>query len=411
MDLRDIIPLDLFQCYELISVYLYALREARARASVTLHNGSLIQLKPYEVLVKLENAQRDLNMSEEQIKNHFQTLQGLKRIRVREYPKYILILYNDICFPINGAGDSEKPGQETRSIFFERWVEEEKLVIEKRFSKKYLELVTLAYQHLAPVARGKELFQITMDDHEEFVESLRSRGLKNSSINDYSRAIHAGFNRALKRGYLTSNPWAGYERLPVQRKQPIIFQRQEVDLLLNNSPDWMVPMIKFTLLTAMRRNEVLNQLWENLDLEEEFFWVRHTKSFRPKMGKERLLAVTVEIRTLLKQVKQRQLEMGIESDYVFVDDKGKNIESSRFTHEIKKTIRFAGLREDLHLHALRRTAATHLYFKTKDIYTVKEVLGHSDFRVTMLYLGVPEEKIKDAMNQMTIDDFLTKVEM
>jgi integrase len=411
MDLRDLFPLDLVCHPELLSVYLYPLLQARARASVRKPGDSIIELKPYEVIVRSDQAERDLNLSQEQLRVHLQTLEKMRRIRVRQIPGHLLILYHEITFPINANGDNDELEQKARSISYKQWVEEEKMVIEKRFSPKYLELVATAYQHLNAVVEQKELCEISAEHYEELIELLQNKGLKNSSINDYTQAIKAGLNRAVKRGYLSRSPWEGLERLSEQRKQPIIFQRNEIEHLLQNSPDWMIPMIKFALLTAMRRNEILSMLWENLDVDEEFFWVRHTRSFRPKMGKERLLAVTDEIRHLLKGVKEVHRTKGIESDSVFVDDRGKIVTPSRFTHEVKKALRFAELREELHLHALRRTAATHLYFKTKDVYIVKEVLGHSDIRVTMRYLGVPEQKIKEAMNLMTFDDFLPKIEL
>ncbi len=50
-------------------------------------------------------------------------------------------------------------------------------------------------------------------------------------------------------------------------------------------------------------------------------------------------------------------------------------------------------------HSLRSTAATNLYIKTKDIYQVQKLLGHTNPQMTMKYIKDLdiEEKLRASM--------------
>ena len=53
-------------------------------------------------------------------------------------------------------------------------------------------------------------------------------------------------------------------------------------------------------------------------------------------------------------------------------------------------------------HSIRRTKASHLYAKTKNIEVVKRLLGHHDTTATSAYLGVSDEDAHDLAEQFPI---------
>lgn len=53
--------------------------------------------------------------------------------------------------------------------------------------------------------------------------------------------------------------------------------------------------------------------------------------------------------------------------------------------------------EHIGTHSMRKTFGYHYYDKTKDIEVLKEILGHSNHRVTERYIGITQESIIQAM--------------
>lgn len=57
----------------------------------------------------------------------------------------------------------------------------------------------------------------------------------------------------------------------------------------------------------------------------------------------------------------------------------------------------AGLRRHISSHDLRATFGTEVYYKTLDIRVVQELLGHSTAAVTERYIGVSNDKMREAV--------------
>ena len=60
---------------------------------------------------------------------------------------------------------------------------------------------------------------------------------------------------------------------------------------------------------------------------------------------------------------------------------------------------FIGSKHGLHLgtHSLRKTCGYHYYQQTKDLATLKVWFNHSSMRDTLTYIGITQERVKQAM--------------
>jgi integrase/recombinase XerD len=80
--------------------------------------------------------------------------------------------------------------------------------------------------------------------------------------------------------------------------------------------------------------------------------------------------------------------------YLFEGQKsGEPLPVRSIQHSVAMAYQHAGLSEKGHkVHALRHSFATHLLDAGVDIHTIKELLGHSDIKTTMVYLHLQSSK-------------------
>jgi integrase len=133
------------------------------------------------------------------------------------------------------------------------------------------------------------------------------------------------------------------------------------------------------LNTGMRKGEILRLRWHDIDLDNRFFFLKQTKSNKP-----RKVPISDFLVDVLNSIKKT-------GEFVFANPKtGKPI--SDLQTGFKAACRKAGI-SDLRFHDLRHTAATYMVIGGIDLVTVKEILGHATIQMTMRYAHpTPENK-------------------
>jgi integrase len=168
---------------------------------------------------------------------------------------------------------------------------------------------------------------------------------------------------------------------------------EEVRLLeaLNNCT-WLQNIVIFALHTGMRRGEIFNLQWFDVDMMRQAIKVRYTKS-----GKDRTIPMNQTVRGLLEGLPKT-------SSYIFPSPKtGKRmIDLKRKFDEARKKAEIVNLR----FHDLRHTFATRMANAGVDIFTLAELLGHSDIRITKRYAHGTEETKRRAVEKLVKDENL-----
>ncbi|HOK56764.1 MAG TPA: site-specific integrase [bacterium] len=133
----------------------------------------------------------------------------------------------------------------------------------------------------------------------------------------------------------------------------------------------------------MRRGEIVNLKWQDIDMKERIITLWDTKS------KEKRYVPMNEIvfQTLLN------IEKDPLSEYVFYGkDKNSHISEHYISHLFEKIIKKAGI-TNFRFHDLRHTFASWLVMKGVNLKTVQELMGHKDFTTTLRYAHLsPEHK-------------------
>lgn len=174
-----------------------------------------------------------------------------------------------------------------------------------------------------------------------------------------------------------------------ERKNPRILTGDEEHRLLEVSPAHLKPVIVVALNTGMRRGEILNLKWNQIDFEKELIKVENTKS-----GKKRHIHINSELASLLLRLKSEE-DSG---EFVFVNpDTGKPFLDLK--RAFKGACKKAAI-EDLRFHDLRHTFASRLVENGVDLITVKDLLGHSTVKMTERYTHPNQDLKKKAVEML-----------
>ena len=216
-------------------------------------------------------------------------------------------------------------------------------------------------------------------------EGAKKKKLENSSLNRELSCLRKIFNKAIDWGYAVENPMKKVDFLPEDEsyRKRVLTEDEELRLLEVAEP-YLKSLILVALYTGMRKGEIFNLKWQDVDFEESEITVTKSKS-----GKDRCISINSVLLNLLYAQKAQNGE----SEYVFTNPKtGKpytDIKRS-FTSACEK----AGI-EDLHFHDLRHTFASRLVRNGFDLNTVKELMGHYSITTTQRYLhSQAEEKMR-----------------
>ena len=156
-------------------------------------------------------------------------------------------------------------------------------------------------------------------------------------------------------------------------------------------PKYLSDIVICALKTGMRKGEILNLKWSNIDFKVDCIELLNTKS-----GKKRKIPLSAKLKKVLLQIKENN-----ESEYIFI-----NPRTQKPFSDIKKSFNSAVKNakiKNFRFHDLRHTFATRLIEKNIDIVVAKELMGHADISTTMIYVHSDADRKKNAIN--VIDDY------
>ena len=176
-------------------------------------------------------------------------------------------------------------------------------------------------------------------------------------------------------------------RVPAGRVRYL--QPTELRALLAACPDWLRPIAALAAFTAMRRGEILNLRWLDVDMKGGRLLLPQTKN-----GEGRV----VYLNQLAADVIKGQWSKGVKAtDRVFplADDCTPDNISKGFAAVCRRLEV-----EDFHFHDLRHTAASWLRMQGADIHTVAQLLGHKDLRMAARYQHLSGEFLGAAVGRL-----------
>lgn len=179
------------------------------------------------------------------------------------------------------------------------------------------------------------------------------------------------------------------ERLKTARAQANEFRRvrsypTQQDLREQEYSDHLEPIVLLAMNTGMRRGEIFQLKWSNIDFYSKTLTV---EAGNAKSGKSRIIPLNDTAFHVLENWKPIS-----QSQYVF---HGKDKEPlTDIKKGFLKVLEEAEI-EEFRFHDLRHHFASKLVMRGVDLNTVRELLGHADIKMTLRYAHLaPEHKAK-----------------
>jgi len=220
----------------------------------------------------------------------------------------------------------------------------------------------------------------------------RNKTISPSYINRNLSLLRSLLNKAVRWGYLSSNPVKKIEFFKEEPKERIL-THDEMKKLLKEARQPLKNVILVALNTGMRRSEIYHLEWNQVNIEERFITVQKTKS--RKLRRIPLNKIMVHLFTRLHS------QNGF-NRYVFTNPKRGT--PYVFCHNVWKKLLKRTYIENVKFHDLRHCFATYALLNGGNIISLKETLGHADISTTSRYTKALLEGQRKLVSGFEIDD-------
>jgi integrase len=222
---------------------------------------------------------------------------------------------------------------------------------------------------------NKPLSEISMQDVERFKAKL-AQEVSLATVNRYLTLLKTILTKAVQWEKTTDNP-ALKVRLFKENNQRVRFLDADEEVRLKTVfPPRHWPLVEFALNTGMRRGEMFNLRWRDIDFHNRVITIPQSKS-----GEMRYVPMNDTVVEILGNLPSR-----MKNEWVFpsltgtTPTNGNNFTRRVFIPAVKK----AEI-ENFRWHDLRHTFASRLVMKGNDLTTVRDLMGHKDIKMTLRY--------------------------
>jgi integrase len=285
-----------------------------------------------------------------------------------------------------------------------------------------------------------DIASVTLRHGERFRQACCDANNSDWTVSKKIRAIKRIFQLAVERGQLEANPFQFLKKPRCRKKKVIIFDDGEYERLLLNAKDqinshcvnWQL-LIGFALETGMRKSELLNLTWWNIDFAAKTATVspkknsKNTWEWHVKDCDERVLPLSDAALKLLAKHQEGQDEG---CPYVFIpSSRYRHIQKLRkqgqwdyedsrlsilrnFNRDFGILRSLSGISDKKRFHDLRATAINNWFRSGLSLEDVRRLAGHASITTTQeFYLAVADglvDRARDA-NAETVSSILAHI--
>jgi integrase/recombinase XerD len=300
------------------------------------------------------------------------------------------------------------PGKEGLSSLICRFLHHWRL---KNHAPSYIAIAEHYLSDFACYLEGQGLYDIrsiTKDDLASYLRSLKTRRrtgrkklLAQSTIYTWWGIVRLFFQFLTSEGHLVYDPTPHIDRPgngPKTTREPL--PEEDIDALLSQ-PDIRQPiglrdraLLELFYSTGIRSGELLALEIFDVDLVEKTVRIRKGKG-----SKERVLPLGAHaewyLSTYLSDVRSRFSLRNPDEKTLFLSRNGRPLTHHALYIRFDRYKELSGIQSDVCPHILRHSCATHMLEGGADMFSLKELLGHSCVDTTQLYAKASPAHLKN----------------
>lgn len=189
-------------------------------------------------------------------------------------------------------------------------------------------------------------------------------------------------------------------RPKIVRNVPEVLEPEQVDSIITAPDDSSAEaardraMLELVYSSGLRVSELCSLKESDIDFSEQIVRVQG------KGDKTRLVPVGRPAIEAILRYKARRCELLKDRPCaeLFITRRGKKISRKTFWFNIKKYAAKAGIESNVKPHEMRHCFATHMLRNGANLFSIKEMLGHSDLSTTQIYTQLVRDDIISEYN-------------
>ena len=241
-------------------------------------------------------------------------------------------------------------------------------------------------------------------------KGIEKTGVKDSTIATYARKLNIFFEWLVREKHISENPIKKlpkyrpvYDNMKALRKSDIEYIRTAIEnrstSLLQAKRDRA--MVSTLLFCGIRKGELLGLKVTDINLERRIMTVSGETS---KSKRTKILPINTRLAMDLEDYLQQRKHLKTPQLFVSLNnDKGISIHGLK--HWVNRLRKLSGVR--FHLHRFRHTFASNLATKGIGAIQLQKLLGHTDLRMTQVYVrSMTADDLRPAVDGLSFDNLI-----
>lgn len=280
------------------------------------------------------------------------------------------------------------------SILLSNFEEEYLKSVSLSKSKHYIRSVKLSFKHFKDFVGDIPIHKIELKQIDNFINYVFSRSESGASL--YYRTLKAAFSKAVIWNYIPDNQFKKIKAPKVSTSYPLFISEDDLQLILDKTPrQFLKDIFTIAFYSGLRISEILNMKWNWIDPTQNLITTKISSDYKTKSKRERIIPIHPKILSIFNKLKSAKISQNC---FVFSLSAGKKFNEDFVSKQFKKSLRAAGLNDNIHLHSLRHSFCSNLVQKGVSLYVVKELAGHQNITTTQIYSHLNQSSLSRAIH-------------